>query len=167
MSGASDRRSVAVRIAGNEYKLRSDGDEEGLIRIAGYVDQAMSRVRDRTGTVDSLDVAVLTCLNLAREILALHGQRAGSAPDDRLRGLIERVESVIGGHRRAETSAATAEGSPMLPVEAPRARTLELPSMETLRDRQGSLPLPEAAQGRETRSEVPVRVAAGGRDRVG
>ena len=73
MSGGPNRRSVAVWIAGHEYRIRSDGDDEGLIRIAGYVDRAMQRVRERTGTVDSLDVAVLTCLNLAREILELKG----------------------------------------------------------------------------------------------
>ena len=78
MSGASERRAVAVQIAGHEYKIRSDGDEEGVVRIAGYVDQAMQRVRERTGTVDSLDVAVLTCLNLAREILSIHGAIHGA-----------------------------------------------------------------------------------------
>ena len=72
--------SVAVRIAGHEYKIRSDGDVDGLREIASYVDRAMARVRERTGTVDTLDVAVLTCLNLAREIKALHEEQvpAGS-----------------------------------------------------------------------------------------
>ena len=67
--------SVAVRIAGHEYKIRSDGDVDALREIASYVDRAMARVRERTGTVDTLDVAVLTCLNLAREIMARHEHR--------------------------------------------------------------------------------------------
>lgn len=166
MSGASDRRTVAVRIAGHDYKIRSDGDDEGLVRIAGYVDQAMSRVRERTGTVDSLDVAVLTCLNLAREILALREPRSGAVSDEKLRGLIERVETAIGGVRRPDqasvTSSAEAAASP---VVEPRPRTLDLPSVEALRDR---MPAQSVSEGSAAHDLGPqVRVAAGGRDRVG
>ena len=65
------RRSVSVRIAGQVYRIRSDADEDWLHEVASYVDGAMAQIRDRTGTVDSLDVAMLTCLNLAREVLTL------------------------------------------------------------------------------------------------
>lgn len=160
MSGASDRRAVAVRIAGHEYKIRSDGDEEGLVRIAGYVDKAMERVRERTGTVDSLDVAVLTCLNLAREILSLHGQRSGSIQDEQLRSLIERVESAVGINKEGVDRPDSIEGAEKSAsvVADPPQRTLDLPSVETLRDRMPA----------ETREHAPqVRIAAGGRDRVG
>lgn len=95
MGTGSNRLTVSVRIAGHEYRIRGEGDEEGLVRIAGYVDRAMERVRARTGTVDSLDVAVLTCLNLAREILAIHEQRTGEADEVRIRSLIDRVEAVL------------------------------------------------------------------------
>lgn len=166
MSGAGDRRSVAVRIAGHDYKIRSDGDDDGLVRIAGYVDQAMSRVRDRTGTVDSLDVAVLTCLNLAREILAIREPRSGAIADEKLRGLIERVEAAIGGDRRPEQTSATAsvDAAASSVVES-RPRTLDLPSVEALRER---IPAPIAPEGSAAHEVGPqVRVAAGGRDRVG
>ena len=91
-SGAGSQ-VVPVRIAGHEYKIRSSGDPAQLQQIGGYVDRAMKRVRDRTGTVDTLDVAVLTCLNLGREILALRqrgeGQNAGASVDAlQLRSLI-------------------------------------------------------------------------------
>ena len=92
--------SVAVRIAGHEYKIRSGGDAEALREIASYVDRAMAQVRERTGTVDTIDVAVLTCLNLAREIISLHEDRvpsgATAVDGDQLRSLIERVESSLG-----------------------------------------------------------------------
>ncbi len=170
MSGSSERRSVAVRIAGNDYKIRSDGDDDSLVRIAGYVDQAMSRVRERTGTVDSLDVAVLTCLNLAREILAIREQRSGAISDDRIRGLIERVESAIGGHGREEApDASTATDAAVAPTAEVRSRTLELPSLETLRERAPVSLAAEAGSKHEVGAPVQaqVRVAAGGRDRVG
>jgi cell division protein ZapA (FtsZ GTPase activity inhibitor) len=95
------KRSVAVRISGQEYRIRSEADEAWLHRVAQCVDVAMTQIRERTGTVDSLDVAILTSLNLAREVLALRARAAdaeGSAADvgdDRLRALIVLAETAI------------------------------------------------------------------------
>jgi cell division protein ZapA (FtsZ GTPase activity inhibitor) len=142
-----------VRIAGHDYKIRSDGDPEALRRIAGYVDRSMHRVKEGTGTVDSLDVAVLTCLNLAREILALREERvpAGSTVVEvgQLRGLIERVEAILPGASQADQPGVEAEvAQPSAPQrdlvaaegqaaagEPAAARTLELPMPEVLRER--------------------------------
>ena len=84
--------SVAVRIAGKEYRIRSDADEAWLQRVAQYVDESLSKIRDRTQTVDSLDVAILTALNLARELVTAR-ERSSQLPDDRLRALIDLAES--------------------------------------------------------------------------
>ena len=168
--GSMSRESVAVRIAGHEYKIRSDGDSDSLREIAVYVDRAIQRVRERTGTVDTLEVAVLTCLNLAREILSLHESRLpeGSAAieGDRLRSLIEQVESVIGGAATDAEAQATSRVSEVARDE-PEAgepeppRTLELPSVESLREG------PDAEEAGDEPSELPEpRVAAGGRDRA-
>ena len=170
MSAAGDRLSVAVRIAGHEYKIRSDGDDEGLVRIAGYVDRAMDRVRERTGTVDSLDVAVLTCLNLAREILAYHEQRSTAKDDDKLRALIERVESVLPPRTLGSASDETPEvaaPSPTAsqPTPSPQQRLLDLPSVESLRERLPVASSMDSADLEELPS--PARFAAGGRDRLG
>lgn len=167
MSGAGGRRSVAVWIAGHEYKIRSEGDDDGLIRIAGYVDRAMHRVRERTGTVDSLDVAVLTCLNLAREILALHERSGAGTDDQKLKSLIGRVESALSGHVRTESAS---EQAPVATIEVEaevdqRTRTLELPSVEDLRER---IAAGGAIESRDSGETAPrARAAAGGRDRVG
>ncbi len=153
------RNVVAVRIAGHEYKIRSDGNGDALREIAGYVDRAMARVRERTGTVDSLDVAVLTCLNLAREILGLREERApeGAAvvEKDQLRGLIERIEALVPDtiQRVDETlpSARPAEAA----AEPALARTLELPNRDALREEPAS-----------DESEVAPRAAGAGGDRA-
>ncbi len=86
----SDKRSVAVRIRGQEFRIRSDESPETLQQIAELVDTTMTRVEQRTGAIDTLDVALLTALNLAREVM----EARGSAPSNpRLRALIERVEA--------------------------------------------------------------------------
>lgn len=164
------RPSVAVRIAGHEYKIRSAGDSEGLIRIAGYVDRAMDRVRERTGTVASLDLAVLTCLNLAREILAMRDQLANGPDEARLRGLIEQVEAVVVGRALAmpesagEIALTASDNDSSAPAHAATVRNLELPSIEDLRDHMAS---PAAADGLPALDVPAPRVAAGGRDRNG
>jgi cell division protein ZapA (FtsZ GTPase activity inhibitor) len=93
------KRAVSVRISGQEYRIRSDADESSLQRVAQCVDVAMDQIRSRTGTVDTLGVAILTSLNLAREVLSLrerasHSDAESSEPG-RLRDLIELAESVL------------------------------------------------------------------------
>jgi len=88
------KRSVAVHIRGQEFRVRSGGDEEALHRVAQYLDETMDRVSAQTGTVDSLGVAMLTALNLARELLEL--REAGETGDPlRLRALIELAEGAL------------------------------------------------------------------------
>lgn len=157
MSEETKSSVVAVRIAGHEYKIRSDGDPDGLREIAGYVDRAMDRVRERTGTVDTFDVAVLTCLNLAREILTLRQARTpeGSTAieDDKLQSLIEQVEAVLRVKPAVDEAPPTGHEGDVGVVT-----TLELPSVESLREGDGA----QDSEG----APVEPRVAAGGRDRA-
>jgi len=90
--------TVTVRIRGQEFRIVSDDDEESLQRIAGYLDETMNTVEKRTGTVDSLDIALLTGLNLARELVRVReGRSPGGTgvPSDRLRALTDRVEAAV------------------------------------------------------------------------
>jgi len=89
------RRAVAVTIAGHDYKIRSDADPADLRRVAGYVDAAMQKIRRQTDTHDSFDVAVLTCLNLARDILALRDRLDGAPTAAELGGLADLIEAAM------------------------------------------------------------------------
>jgi cell division protein ZapA len=102
------KRSVLVRILGQEYRIRSDADEASIQRVASFVDETMAKIRERTRTVDTLDLAILASLNLANDLLAARGA-AHAAPDGvewvdskRLRALIGVAESAgknsIGTH---------------------------------------------------------------------
>ena len=162
------KQSVAVRIAGHNYKILSDGDADSLRQVASYVDEAMDRVRERTRTVDTLDVSVLTCLNLAREILALRDQKNVAVEDERMRSLIERVETILGRECAGEESEADdvdADDSQAGGEERESARTLDLPSVEVLRDRVAASS--DASAADSTDAPIPeARVAAGGRERA-
>ncbi len=92
------KSTVSVRIRGQEFRIVSDDDEESLQRVAGYLDETMTTVEKRTGTVDSLDIALLTGLNLARELVRIReGRSPGEmgVPSDRLRALTDRAEAAL------------------------------------------------------------------------
>jgi cell division protein ZapA (FtsZ GTPase activity inhibitor) len=94
----SEKRSIPVRILGQEYRVRSDAGEDTVRGAATLVDETMQRIQQRTGTVDTRDLAVLAALNLANRVVS-----AGRMPvatqdasgDGRLQALIELVESEI------------------------------------------------------------------------
>ena len=90
----SNKRTVAVRIRGQDFRIRSDEPPEQLARIARTVDETMERVESKTGAVDSYDVAMLTALNLAREVVGFEATRRTFDPA-KLRSLIDLAESAI------------------------------------------------------------------------
>jgi len=93
-----EKQSVTVTIRGREFRVRTADDADALQRIARYLDDTMSQVEQRTGTIDSLDVAMLTALNLAREVVEMRevGGAVSAAPA-RLKGLIDLAESALSG----------------------------------------------------------------------
>jgi hypothetical protein len=99
----STKRTIPVRILGQEYRVRSDMEEDAVRRAAGRVDETMRRIQGRTGAVDTLHVAVLAALQLAHQVgggapAVPHDERPeGVAPLDRsrVRALAELIESTL------------------------------------------------------------------------
>jgi cell division protein ZapA len=59
---------ATVEIFGQRLGLRADGDEARVQEIARFVDFRMREVADRSSSVDSVKIAVLTALNIADEL---------------------------------------------------------------------------------------------------
>jgi len=95
---------VAVSIRGQEFRIRTEDDEASLQRVAKYLDDTMATVEKKTGTVDSLQLALLSALNLARELVELRerggaqGPSAAGVDPDRFASLIELAESALEAH---------------------------------------------------------------------
>ena len=146
-------RSVGVRLQGRDYQIRSDADGEWLQRVAGYVDAAMNRIRDETSTVDTLDVALLTSLNLAREVIAAREgtlaplEAEGAPSPERLRSLIERVEDAARGSGNPE-AVGSFEGD-----EGEKTPLLTLPTGAELEEmEQELLPSRDAREGADKKA---------------
>lgn len=61
-------RTIRVDIYNQTYNIRSDGDNEYILRLASYVDNKMREITSGTHTVDSLKVAILAALHIADEL---------------------------------------------------------------------------------------------------
>jgi cell division protein ZapA len=96
----SSQQPVTISIRGQEFHIRTDDDEAALQRVAKYLDETMSMVERKTGTVDSLQLALLSALNLARELVELRdsgvsGPASPRVDFRRLTALTELAESAV------------------------------------------------------------------------
>jgi len=93
-----DNIPVTVRILDKEYRIGcKEGEQEGLIISAQYVDQQMREIR-RSGRVIGPDrIAVMVALNIAHELLQdRRGQgRSEEAIGERIRVLQKKIESAL------------------------------------------------------------------------
>jgi cell division protein ZapA len=59
---------ATVEIFGQRLGVRADGDATRLNELARFVDDRMREVADRSSSVDTVKIAVLTALNIADEL---------------------------------------------------------------------------------------------------
>ncbi len=99
----TERRSVRVRIVGEEYALRSDADPEHTREVASYVDRVISQVRASGTVIETHKLAILAALQIADELLRLRASVADR--DARIHELGEEVSRWLPPAKRAPDSA--------------------------------------------------------------
>ncbi len=77
-TGNGVAQSIRVEIYNQTYNIRSDGDNDYILRLAEYVDGKMREISSGTLTVDSLKVAILAALHIADEYHQLKNQQEQS-----------------------------------------------------------------------------------------
>ncbi len=82
---------ATVEIFGQRLGLRADGDTGRLQELARFVDSRMREVADRSSSVDTVKIAVLTALNIADELF----QERESDQDTRHKKLEEQAERLV------------------------------------------------------------------------
>ena len=98
---------ATVEIFGQRLGLRADGDASRLHELARFVDLRMREVADRTSSVDTVKVAVLTALNIADELY----QERETDQDARQRQLAQQAERLVLKLEEAMKSGESREGT--------------------------------------------------------
>ncbi len=63
----SPKNRVRVNIYGEEYTVRSDGDEDYIRSVSDYVDRKMREISDKITNKSPARVAILAALNITDE----------------------------------------------------------------------------------------------------
>ncbi|NLW24943.1 MAG: cell division protein ZapA [Clostridia bacterium] len=67
----SEKKKVQVEIYGNSYVIKGDTNTGSILKVAEFVNEKMNYIGQRNPHLSSKQVAILTALNLADELLTL------------------------------------------------------------------------------------------------
>ncbi|MEO2043353.1 MAG: cell division protein ZapA [Nitrospinaceae bacterium] len=89
--------SKKIQIYGKTYNLKSSSAEVDAEEVACYVDSKMKDLSSARGKTSTLDLAILTALNIAQELMELRSQvGAGEEMEaEKLRKLIEALDEEL------------------------------------------------------------------------
>jgi cell division protein ZapA len=62
-------RLVEIKVFGQTYTVKTDAEEGHIQEVARYVNEKMDEVLRKTRSVSTLNVAILTSLNIADDLL--------------------------------------------------------------------------------------------------
>lgn len=110
----ADAMNVTVRLMGREYTVVCPPEEhEALVASADFLNERMTAIRKRGKALGAERIAVMTALNLARELLELQGSETVIKPDaaaiEKLRRMRLDIDSTLAqeqpgsGHSSAGT----------------------------------------------------------------
>ena len=74
---------VEIKVFGQTYTVKTDVEEDHIQEVARYVNEKMDDVLKKTRSISTLNVAILTALNLADDLLKEKREKRGSSPRDR------------------------------------------------------------------------------------
>lgn len=92
------KESISVTIFGQSFILRTDSSADEVHQVVDFVNQAIDGVVTTNRVADSLNVALLTLLNVAQAYLQLQSARNRDEQDlaGRIDRLTQRIEDVLG-----------------------------------------------------------------------
>ncbi|NWF91580.1 MAG: cell division protein ZapA [Syntrophaceae bacterium] len=102
----SKERSVEIKIFGQTYTVRTDAEEGHIQEVARYVNEKMEEVLRRSKSVSTLNVAILTALNIADELLREKERRAALLREIETKSmdLAERIDIELGQEKVKKVS---------------------------------------------------------------
>jgi cell division protein ZapA len=92
-------RLVDIKVFGQTYTVRTDTEEAYMQEVAKYVNEKMEEVLKKTKSVSTLNVAILTALNIADDLLKEKEKRMALLREIEVksRDLVDKIDIKIGG----------------------------------------------------------------------
>ena len=78
-----EERLIEIKVFGQTFSVKTDAEEAHLQAVAEFVNEKMEEILRKTRSVSTLNVAILTALNIADDLLKEREQR---------KALLEEVE---------------------------------------------------------------------------
>jgi len=92
-------RLVEIKVFGQTYTVKTDAEENYIQEVAKHVNEKMEEVLRKTKSVSTLNVAILTALNIADDLLKEREKRITLLREieAKSRDLVEKIDIKIGG----------------------------------------------------------------------
>lgn len=92
-------RSVEIKVFGQTYTVKTDAEEDHIQEVARHVNQKMDEILKKTRSVSTLNVAILTALNIADDLLKEKEKRITLIREieNKSKDLAEKIDLNLGG----------------------------------------------------------------------
>jgi len=92
-------RLVEIKVFGQTYTVKTDAEEDYIQEVAAYVNGKMEEVLKKTKSVSTLNVAILTALNIADDLLKEKEKRIALCREveAKSKDLVEKIDIKIRG----------------------------------------------------------------------
>src|SRR4030067_1478609 len=92
-------RLVESKVFGQTYTVKTDAEEGYIQEVAKYVNEKMEEVLKKTKSISTLNVAILTALNIADDLLREKEKRTAllREVEAKSRELVEKIDIKMGG----------------------------------------------------------------------
>ena len=97
----SERRSVTVRIAGEEHSIRANAEPDYMRACARYVDDRIADIRRKAGLLETHKATILAALSISDELFQARAEleRQQHEVASQLAALARRLEEGVGESR--------------------------------------------------------------------
>jgi len=97
--GMGKERLVEIKVFGQTYTVKTDAEEDYIQEVARYVNEKMGEVLKKTRSVSTMNVAILTALNIADDLLKERERKNALLREVEMKSkdLAEKIDIKIGG----------------------------------------------------------------------
>ena len=102
-----EERVIEIKVFGQSFSVKTDSDEDHIQAVARYVNEKMEEVVKKTRSVSTLNVAILTALNIAEELLKEKEQRKALLREVEVKSkdLVDKINLRIAGKEAKKVQA--------------------------------------------------------------